>query len=231
MGREKLFCFPYAGGSSTLYEGGFYGLKDVYDVISVDYSGHGTKFGMPLNETMDALVEEACREVAGKLSREEQYCLFGYSLGSLVAYEVACCLRDSGFRAPRIMFLCSMTAPGRVPEDKWIHRLSDEDFLKEMVRNGGIDEELAADPLLTQMFLPIIRMDYRIYELYEGRTHGMLDAHALVMYSREDIDDRDIHGWDGAIKDVEYLCYPGGHFFIYDKYSEVVSEILKRRMR
>lgn len=229
MNGEKLFCFPYAGGSSTLYEGCFQGLKGVFDVIPVDYSGHGTKFGMPLNETMDALVDEAFREVAGQLSREERCCLFGYSLGSIVAYEVACRLRDEGYRAPRTLFLASMQAPHRIPESEWIHQLSDDDFLKEMVKNGGISEELASDPLLAEAFLPIIRADFQIYELYEGKKHDVLDANALILYSKEDISEADIHGWDGAIAHTEYLCYPGGHFFIYDRYGEVVEEIKKRR--
>lgn len=229
MRKEKIFCFPYAGGSSTLYEGSFHGLKNTFDVIAVDYSGHGTKFGMPLNETMDALVEEVYQEVTGQLSREESYCLFGYSLGSIVAYEVACRLRENGYRTPRTLFLCSMEAPHKIPREAWIHQLSDDDFLKEMVRNGGIDEELAADPLLVQAFLPIIRMDFQVYELFEGTSHPILDTDAVILYSKEDIREEDIHHWDGLFAHVEYLIYPGGHFFIYDKYNEVVQEILKRK--
>ena len=229
MGKEKIFCFPYAGGSSTLYEGRFHRLKESFDVISVDYSGHGIKFGMPLNETMETLVEEVYQEVVGRLSREESYCLFGYSLGSIVAYEIACRLRDNGYRAPRTLFLCSMEAPHKIPQEEWIHQLPEDEFLKEMVRNGGIDEELASEPLMAQMFLPIIRMDFQIYEQYEGKAHGILDTNAVILYSREDISEGDIHRWGGMFTRVEYLCYPGGHFFIYDKYNEVAEVILKRR--
>ena len=229
MSKEKLFCFPYAGGSSTLYEGQFQELKEAYDVISLDYSGHGTKFGLPLNETMDSLLQEAYQEVIEKLSKEESYCLFGYSLGSVVAYEIAWLLINNGFRAPRMLFLCSKDAPHKIPEEEWKHRLSEDDFLKTITDMGGIDEELLSDPLMTRFFLPIIRSDFKIFELYEEQNHGILDTNALVMYSNEDISDEDIHNWDDVITNVEYRCYPGGHFFIYDKHNEVINEILKRR--
>ena len=229
MSKEKIFCFPYAGGSSTLYEGSFQGLAKAFDVVSVDYSGHGTKFGLPLNETMDALVDEVYGEVVGRLSRGESSCLFGYSLGSIVAYEIACRLRDAGYRAPRVLFLASMSAPRRIPEEEWIHQLPEDEFLKALVEDGGIDEELASDPLMAEVFLPIIRMDFRIHELYEGKRHDILGTDAVILYSREDISDEDIHTWDGLFTHVAYHCYPGGHFFIYDRADEVVAEILKRR--
>lgn len=229
MSKEKIFCFPYAGGSSTLYEGNFSGLKEVFDVIPLDYSGHGTKFGLPLHETMEALIEEAYQETKEKLSKDESYCLLGYSMGSVVAYEIACRLRTEGYRTPKRMFLFSMQAPRRIPEEEWLHQLSQDDFLKEIVSMGGIDEELLADPLMMKVFFPIIRMDFRIFELYDGVRHEMLDTDALILYSEEDIRTERIHGWDEVIARTEYLCYPGGHFFVYEHCDEAVGEILKRR--
>ncbi len=61
------------------------------------------------------------------------------------------------------------------------------------------------------------------------KEREILDTKALVMYSSEDISDEKIHDWDKFIADVEYICYPGGHFFIYQKSSEVVKEVLKRK--
>ena len=229
MTKEKIFCFPYAGGSSTLYEGSLGALKEAFDVIALDYSGHGTKFGLPLNETMEALVEEVYKEVAGPLSKEEAYCMFGYSMGSVVAYEIACRLRDDGYKIPRMMFLASMEAPRNIPKDEWIHQLSDEDFSKEMLNMGGVDDELLSDPLMMKVFLPIIRSDFEIFELFDPQKYDVLNTKALIMYSEEDISKDRICRWDDVINDVEYICYPGGHFFIYEKCNEVVEEILKRR--
>lgn len=224
-----MFCFPYAGGSSTLYEGNLHGLKESFEMISLDYSGHGTKFGLPLYETMDDLLDDMYREVAEQLSKDESYCFFGYSLGCIVVYELACRLRDNGYLLPRKLFLCSMEAPHRIPENEWIHTLSDEDFVNEMKRMGGIDEELFSDPLMLSVFLPMIRRDFQLHETYGKREHEILNTDALVMYSEEDISKENIKNWDAVISNVEYLCYPGGHFFIYDKIDEVVGEVLKQR--
>lgn len=229
MSKEKIFCFPYAGGSSTLYEGSFHGLKEVFDIIALDYPGHGTKFGMPFIETMDALIEEVYTEVSDQLSKDESYCLMGYSMGAVVAYEIACRLRAAGYRTVRKMFLFSMQAPRKIPKEEWLHTLSKEDFLNEMKTMGGIDEDLLTDPLMLRVFLPMIRTDFQIFELYDGTRHEILDTDALVLYSEEDISKENIGHWNEVISNVEYLCYPGGHFFIYDKCDEAVQEILKRR--
>lgn len=229
MSKEKLFCFPYAGGSSTLYAGNFQGLNADFDLIALDYAGHGTKFGLPLYETMDDLFEELYKEVTEKLSKDESCCFFGYSLGSIVAFELACRLRDEGFRVPRKLFLCSMEAPHKIPEEEWIHTLSDEDFEGEMRKMGGIDEELFKDPLMLSIFLPMIRRDFKLHETYRGSEHEILDTDALIMYSKEDISDEKIRAWDNYIANTEYLCYPGGHFFIYENINEVTGEVLKRK--
>ncbi len=229
MGKEKLFCFPYAGGSSTLYEGSLSKLKEAFDMIALDYSGHGTKFGLPLYETMDEMVSDLYGEVTEKLSKDEDYCLFGYSLGSIVAYQIACRLRENGYRLPGKMFLCSMEAPHKIPESEWIHKLSEEDFLDEMISMGGIDEELLNDPLMLKIFMPIIRRDFQLHEAFEDTKHDILDTSALVIYSDEDISSDKIRNWDDFISNVEYLCYPGGHFFIYDRCDETVKEVIKRK--
>lgn len=227
--KEKIFCFPHAGGSSTLYERNLQGLMEDFDIIPIDYAGHGTKFGMPLNETMESLLKEVYGEITAKLSKNESYCLFGYSLGSIIAYEIACLLRENGYKIPRMMFLCSMEAPHEIPKEEWYHTLSDDEFVKEMLDKGGIDAELVSDPLMMEIFMPMIRADFKLNELYKVKEREILDTKALVMYSSEDISDEKIHDWDKFIADVEYICYPGGHFFIYQNSLEVVKEVLKRK--
>ena len=56
MGKEKLFCFPYAGGSSTLYEGSLCGLKEAFDMMQAMNTGHeGSLTTLHANGAMDAL--------------------------------------------------------------------------------------------------------------------------------------------------------------------------------
>ena len=212
-----------------MYEGTLQRLREGYDMIAVDYSRHGTKFGMPLNETMESLVREVYTEVTQNLSKDEDYCLFGYSLGSIVAYEIACLLRDNGYRLPGVVYLCSMEAPHKIPDQERISTLSGDEFKKKMIEYGGIDEELLEDPLMLRIFLPVIRKDFQIHEEYDPPKRDMLNIKALVLYSTEDISEEKIRAWDDVISDVEYKCYPGGHFFIYERSEDVINEVLKRR--
>ena len=53
MGKTRLFCLPYAGGSSLFYRDlGSY-LKPGIELCAIDLAGHGMRMGEALNETMD----------------------------------------------------------------------------------------------------------------------------------------------------------------------------------
>lgn len=87
MSNMVLFCLPYAGGSSTV----LYTLSKKISCRTelVDFSGKGTRIGQDLYDSFDSMVDDIVSIIVEQIKDDKRYALLGYSMGSLVAYEVA----------------------------------------------------------------------------------------------------------------------------------------------
>lgn len=83
----KIFCLPYAGGSSSIYSS----WKNLFrncTIIPIDLPGHGTNINMNLLDTFSKNLEFLYNEIVSNISDSEKYCIFGHSLGGLFTYEI-----------------------------------------------------------------------------------------------------------------------------------------------
>ena len=84
----RLFCFPYAGGSASLFRNWRATLDPQIEVIGVQLPGRGMRweeapavdFGLLANLVTDAIVR-----VAGSV----RFGFFGHSMGALLMFEPA----------------------------------------------------------------------------------------------------------------------------------------------
>ncbi len=53
MKKLKLFCFPYAGGSSIVYEKWRKLLSPSIELIPIEYPGRGRKFARPICDNIN----------------------------------------------------------------------------------------------------------------------------------------------------------------------------------
>ncbi|MEK7017057.1 thioesterase II family protein [Bacillus sp. FSL R9-9410] len=87
MEKIKLFCLPYAGGSASMY----YQLKGymhkIVDVIPIEYSGHGERISENYYASFKNMVDDIASKIIDYLD-DDQFSILGYSMGSLVAFEV-----------------------------------------------------------------------------------------------------------------------------------------------
>ena len=51
--KKRIYCFPYAGGSSFTFRNLSKCLSYLSDVIVLDYPGHGTRFGEKFADNME----------------------------------------------------------------------------------------------------------------------------------------------------------------------------------
>ncbi len=110
----KLFCMPWAGGASYCYN--FWNSTDEIEVIPIEYSGHGKRFGEKLSYEFTDLIHDCLRQIVS--GEEDDVCLFGHSMGALAHLNVpmpfqpetesqntclyqACALRTAGKRTVR----------------------------------------------------------------------------------------------------------------------------------
>ena len=91
----KLFCFPHAGGSASIYLKWNNVLGDnlELEIIPLEYKGHGFRMDEDFYVDFNEMVEDMLSYTLNKLNPDESFMLFGHSMGAYVAFKIANLLR------------------------------------------------------------------------------------------------------------------------------------------
>src|SRR5580700_5593509 len=111
--RLQLFCFPFAGGGTTAFRGWQEQLPASIEVWPVEYPGRESRFREQSFDNAAALAEAICAEAAAAIDRP--FAFFGHSMGALLAFETARCLRQRQGTQPVALFVSGHGAPQLPP--------------------------------------------------------------------------------------------------------------------
>lgn len=228
MDKIKLFCIPYAGGSAMVYLTWKKHLHNRIELVPVELAGRGRRFSEPLYRSAEEAVEDIFNRISGELE-SSPYALFGHSMGSLLAYELTRKILASKLQEPLHVFFSGRHPPYAPGEKKGLHLLPDEEFIAEFYKLGGINEELLKNKELLDIFVPIIRADYRIVEehIHKGDI-PKLNSNISALNGKNDtfIVNKDISRWKECTnKNCRFYEFNDGHFFINSYREEVTSVI------
>jgi gramicidin S biosynthesis grsT protein len=226
-----LYCFPYAGASASFYLGWAAQLDKRIKIVPVEYPGRGSRFGEILCNDMDDMVEAVLTVIIK--NGTENCAFFGHSLGGLVAYETTLKLREMGMKLPKHMFLSGCTPPHVKYGDKMLHLLLDDEFLKELVELGGMSEDILNNREILELYLPVIRADYRIYELYKYKSmQEPLPVDYTVLTGNTDIiaGGRCMMDWKLYTSEkFQIRHFEGNHFFIHEQ-TGILMETIEEQL-
>ncbi|WP_166240019.1 thioesterase II family protein [Paenibacillus turpanensis] len=223
--KMKLYCLPYAGGTAMLYSRLKPYLHESIELCPIELSGRGRRFGEPLYASVEAAVIDLSRSINFD---ESPYALFGYSMGSLLAYELTHTIVQKGYRIPEHVFLAAKSAPCVAAYSEPVHTLPDEQFLSYIRENKGTPDDFFAHPELVELFLPVLRGDYRILHHYRWKeSREKLPCDATVLFGlKDELPEGAVQGWQQLFASaVEYREFPGGHFFIHEQMQQVAGAI------
>ena len=85
--RLRLICLPHAGGGAASYRAWDALLPSEVELVAVQYAGREDRWADRMTDRMDRLVPELAEDLLPLLDRP--YALFGHSMGSAVAWELA----------------------------------------------------------------------------------------------------------------------------------------------
>lgn len=228
----RLFCFPYAGGSASVFHGWSDTLPRDVEVVAVQYPGHGYRFGEPLISRCADMIDALMPSIVPWLDRP--YAFFGHSNGALVSFELALALQRAHYPGPVHHFLSGKSPPHLPDTGQPLHQLSDEAFMRELSALGGTPQEFLDDPELMRLLLPMLRADFAISETYSYTWKGdRLVTQASILYGRKDdsFDPQDLAAWPELIDGkVDSAAYDGDHFFIHS-HKQAVLEFVDRKLR
>lgn len=228
MKKIKLFCFPYAGGSSAIYEKWKKLLSPSIELIPIEYTGRGARFNLPLLENINDIVEDVFHVIEKNLDKTSHYSLFGHSMGALIAYELSHKLITLNYSAPTHMFFSGKLAPHIEIDFNPIHNLDDFEFKEKLLQLGGTPREAIENKDWSKLFLPILRSDFKAVEKYSySKKNNPLPCKFTILYGKDDyLTASKIEEWQYHTEDkCTFLKFPGGHFFLNDHVSEIVNLI------
>ena len=222
----RLFCFPYAGGSSTTYLPWVNDLPDNVELIIVQPPGRNNRMFEPMHSNMTDLVNELIPIIPRLLNKP--YIFFGHSLGSRIAFELLTQLQMLNHPLPQ-HFIASGSRGAQVPSTKKpTHHLPHDEFIAELQDLNGTPQAVLENQELTELFLPLLRADFKISETYCYSGKMILDCKISVLSGEDDIDITlaNLQSWGELFtEEVEIHYLSGGHFFI-ESHRENVLEIV-----
>jgi surfactin synthase thioesterase subunit len=213
LGRVRVLCIPFAGGSASVFrEWVAEGLGPHVEMMAVQAPGREQRCAEEAFTRMEPLIE-VLRGIVLRLPPLPTF-LFGHSLGGLVAFELAHALRHTPAQ-PKGVWVAGAPDPGYSAKPE--RRQLPTDRLKEELRElGGTPAEVLENEELFQFFLPTIRADFEIFETYSPRSQPLLDMPILALAGKEDPEaSPDVMAkWRQWTTGPFQLCeFDGGHFF------------------
>jgi len=231
MSTVKLITFPYAGGSAAVYSNWKNHLPPgaSLEVLPFELSGRGKRMREPLYPDLDAAVDDVYANVRGLIAGGP-YALFGHSLGALLTFALATRIRQMGDRPPLHLFFSGRGAPGVKPKEvKMYHRMSADEFKREVIELGGTPPEFFRYPELMNIYLPVLRNDFRLAETdLSDRKVVPFAGDLTVFLGKEDHEILPVQaeGWKRHATGTCSLHYfDGDHFFIRRHEARIVGMI------
>lgn len=228
-GGQRLFCFPYAGGSANIFRAWAQRLPPSVEVIGVQAPGKGSRMLDPPYKNVHALVDGLLDALTPML-HEKPFSLFGHSNGALIAFELSCMLQRHGLPLPRRLFLSASPAPWVRVFDKPYSQMNDAEFKSMLKDFNGTPSEILDDVDLFQLLLPGLRADFSMSEGYLY-THGRKLAVPVDVYhgAQDDIEPAQIHAWSEHIASLpRFEQIPGDHFYIHSHIDQLTESIARR---
>ena len=228
MKKIKLICLPYAGGSGMVYNKWKHLVNPAIQVIPVELAGRGKRFKENFYENFEMAIEDVYKTIRSEVY-DSEYAVFGHSMGSILAYELLIKLQLEGFHNPKTAIFSGRFPPYISKASEKLSNASDEKLKKVMSNLGGTPKELLLRDDLLEIFIPIIRNDYKIIENYEYKHSSYkFDFDIKVFYGEADdgIIPSDLIRWkESSTRSVDIIKFNGGHFYIHDEIETVVKNI------
>ncbi len=226
---KRVFCFPYAGGSAAIvYRKWTFNLPEEFEVLPVELPGRGARLQESLKYDMDSLVDELIDSI--KTGLDKPFLFFGHSMGALVAFELARKLQQMNLPLPEKLFLSSHSAPQITKRSPVMHKLPENDFIRELKELNGMPDEFFNSKELLDIFLPIIKADYTVCETYKFEVTSKLPIPIVAIRGTDDesVLAEDMLDWNKVTAGkFEFYEFPGDHFFINKKQEEFIAFLRK----
>lgn len=223
-----MFCFPYAGGSSAVFNRWRQWLDKNIQLKPVELSGRGKRIYDPLYNNLEEAVDDLFQLLSREL-KQQPYAFFGHSMGGIISYELAYKIREKNLPPPLHLFFSGRGAPHIPCEDSemW-YNLPDEEFKHKVIELGGTPKEFFEHPELLEVLVPMLRSDFKMAETYRhpGEINPFDQDITVFLGKDEEVTAEQVHGWkEHTRKNCAIHFLEGGHFFVNSQTQKLLKII------
>ena len=227
----RLFCFPYAGGSSTnIYRSWQKLLPETINVLPALLPGRGERIAEAPLDRLSHIVAAAGHELAPYF--KQPFAFFGHSMGALICFELTRWLRRNNKPMPAHLFVSARRAPQLRELVEPIHDLPEPEFIERIREIKGTPEEVLNHAELMQLMIPMLRADFSVFETYSYESEPPLPCPLTVFSGVGDMEVSvaDLSPWE-ELTSATYRLHllPGDHFFIHTA-PTLITQIIAREL-
>lgn len=228
--RLRLLCFPYAGGTASLFYSWQAHFPVDIQICPVELPGRAGRIDDPMPGSVAELVGRFLQEARPYLDRP--FSMFGHSLGALIAFELARVMKSRGMLSPVRLFASACQAPQVFRSQRQMHHLADSEFIQAMGDLDGTPDEILKHQELLSVLLPMLRADFRLADTYSYIAGEPLSCAITAVGGSEDgsISRGDLVAWHSQTTGPFNLwIVRGAHFFLRfqgNKLAKMIANLL-----
>jgi medium-chain acyl-[acyl-carrier-protein] hydrolase len=227
----KMFCFPYAGGTSLVFRKWDDFLPSTVQVIPVELPGRGARLRDSPFVSVPALIDDLSEVIRPLLDRP--FVFFGHSMGAVIAFELARALRRKYDCGPQALFVAGRRAPQVPSSEPVTYHLPKDEFIKELIELDGTPKEVIENEELMEMMIPLLRADFQLVQTYEYTVDAPLLCPITAYGGLQDhhVPHDKLLPWkEMTISKFAMHMLPGDHFFIRSS-QNLLLRSLARELR
>ena len=228
--KINLICLPFAGGNRYSYRPLFNESSAIFNVVTLEYPGRGTRIFEELTADINKLVNDLFDQLKPVLSKGD-YALYGHSLGGLLTYLLVLKIRENNYKSPRHVFITGASGPSAPSrQTKKFHLYPHKEFIEEVIVLGGMPHEILQDSAMMEFLEPILRNDFKVSETYVHQVAEPLNIPFTVITGiDEDLTAEDVLLWQNeSIPAVDFKQLDGNHFFIMQHRDFIINAIAEK---
>lgn len=230
-GNRYLILFPFAGGYSASFRPLSQLIGSDRHVIAIEPPGHGSNRA-PLVTSIDELVELYLEALLPILTAADSFVLFGHSMGGMITHRITQRLEKMNLLPEQVIISGITPLYG---EREPVADKNDQEFLDYVVSLGGIPEEMLQHQELVELFLPVLRADFKAVETCSPPERTKLKAPLHVLAGRQDprAYPEAVRAWDEWAEHIEYHDFADGHMFVLSEAKQVaavIDQVLRERV-
>lgn len=220
----RLFCFPYAGGGASIFRKWSNSLPHYVELFSIQLPGREDRLKETPFTDISLLVQTLIPILHPYLN--VPFTFFGHSMGALISFELARCLRSEQAPSPVHLFISGRRAP-QIPDPySLICTLAEHEFLQELRALKGTPKEVLENSELMKVLLPILRADFSICGTYTYLNKPPLDCSISAFGGIEDSRETYhlLKSWSAQTHSSFSLqMLPGDHFFLSTSQQQLLE--------